>query len=152
MLRSISDIRVPIKIKISKMQLLQKDLTNKIIEAYYDVYNILGFGFLEKVYQNAMFLELRERGFYVEAQKQIKVNFKSVFVGEYYADFFINEKVIVELKAAECLVKENEAQLINYLRGTDIEVGILFNFGKKPEFIRKIFTNDLKPNLKIEHE
>ena len=75
MLRSISDIRVPIKIKISKIQLLQKDLTNKIIEAYYDVYNILGFGFLEKVYQNAMFLELRERGFYVEAQKQIKVNF-----------------------------------------------------------------------------
>ena len=134
------------------MQLLQKDLTNKIIEAYYDVYNILGFGFLEKVYQNAMFLELRERGFYVEAQKQIKVNFKSVFVGEYYADFFINEKIIVELKAAECLVKENEAQLINYLRGTDIEVGILFNFGKKPEFIRKIFTNDLKPNLKIEYE
>ena len=134
------------------MQLLQKDITNKIIEAYYDVYNILGFGFLEKVYQNAMFLELRERGFYVEAQKQIKVNFKSVFVGEYYADFFINEKIIVELKAAECLVKENEAQLINYLRGTDIEVGILFNFGKKPEFIRKIFTNDLKPNLKIEYE
>ena len=151
-MRSINEIRVPIKIKISKMQLLQKDLTNKIIEAYYDVYNILGFGFLEKVYQNAMFLELRERGFYVEAQKQIKVNFKSVFVGEYYADFFINEKVIVELKAAECLVKENEAQLINYLRGTDIEVGILFNFGKKPEFIRKIFTNDLKPNLKIECE
>ena len=73
-------------------------------------------------------------------------------MGEYYADFFINEKVIVELKAAECLVKENEAQLINYLRGTDVEVGILFNFGKKPEFIRKIFTNDLKPNLKIECE
>lgn len=131
------------------MALLQNDLTDGIIKAYYEVYKTLGFGFLEKVYQNALFLELRDRGFYVEVQKQIKVNFKGAFVGEYYADFVINEKVIIELKAAECLVKENQAQLINYLRGTNIEVGLLFNFGKKPEFLRKIFTNDLKPHLKI---
>ena len=133
------------------MELLQKELTDQIIRTYFNVYKILGFGFLEKVYQNAMFLELRDKGFYVEVQKQIKVQFKGVFVGEYYADFVINEKVIIELKAAECLVKENEAQLINYLKATDIEVGLLFNFGKKPEFIRKIFTNDVKPDLRIAH-
>lgn len=126
------------------MELLEKELTDKLIKAYYDVYNILGYGFLEKVYQNAMFLELKERGFYVEAQKQIKVHFKGLYVGEYYADLIINNKIIVELKASEYLVKEHEAQLINYLRATNIEVGLLFNFGKKPEFIRKIFTNENK--------
>lgn len=124
------------------MSLIHRGLTDQIIKVYFDVYNILGFGFLEKVYQNAMFLELRDRGLYVEVQKQIKVQYKGIFVGEYYADFVINEKVIIELKAAECLVKENEAQLINYLKGTEIEVGLLFNFGKRPEFIRKIFSNN----------
>jgi GxxExxY protein len=133
------------------MLLIHEALTDEIIKAYYNVYNILGFGFLEKVYQNAMFLELRHKGFYVEVQKQIKVQFKGVFVGEYYADFIINEKVIIELKAAECLVKENEAQLINYLRGTNIEVGLLFNFGKKPEFKRKVFTNNIKSTLILAH-
>ena len=123
------------------MELLESELTDKIIKAYYNVYNVLGYGFLEKVYQNAMYIELKESGFFVEAQKQIKVNFKGTEVGEYFADLVINEKIIIELKAAEYLVKEHEAQLINYLRGTDIEVGLLFNFGKRPEFIRKVFSN-----------
>jgi GxxExxY protein len=126
------------------MKLLQEDLTNGIIKAFYVVYNELGYGFLEKVYQNSLFIELKASGFQVEAQKQIKVNYKGFEVGEYYADIVVNGLVILELKAAECLVKEFEAQLINYLRGTNMEVGLLLNFGKKPEFIRKVYENKRK--------
>jgi GxxExxY protein len=104
----------------------------------------LGYGFLEKVYQNSMYLELKSRGFIVESQKQIKVYYKSQEVGEYYADLVINGLVILELKAAEVIVEEFESQLINYLRGTDKEVGLLLNFGKKPEFRRKVFENSRK--------
>ncbi len=124
------------------MALLHKKLTDQIIKIYFSVYNELGYGFLEKVYQNAMFLELKNRRFYVEAQKQIKVFYKSHNVGEYYADLIVNDSVILELKAAECLVKDFEYQLINYLRATEIEVGLLLNFGPKPEFRRKVFSND----------
>jgi GxxExxY protein len=124
--------------------LLEQELTEQIIKVYFDVYNELGYGFLEKVYQNAMYIELKQRGFFVEAQKQIKVKYKEFEVGEYYADLVVNEKIIIELKAAEYVVKEFEAQLLNYLRGTEIELGLLFNFGKKPEYIRKIFSNDRK--------
>jgi GxxExxY protein len=126
------------------MELLHKELTDKILKTYFDVYNELGYGFLEKVYQNSLFIELKLRGFKVEAQKQIKVNYKSYEVGEYYADLIVNNLVILELKAAEFLVKEFEAQLINYLRGTNLEVGLLLNFGKKPEFIRKVYENKRK--------
>jgi GxxExxY protein len=126
------------------MELLYKDLTENIIKTFYDVYNELGYGFLEKVYQNALFFELKNRGFQVEAQKQIKVFYKDVEVGEYYADIVVDNLIILELKAAEYLVKEFEYQLINYLRGTDMEVGLLLNFGKKPEFIRKVYENSRK--------
>ncbi len=123
-------------------------LTEQIIKIYYQVYNELGYGFLEKVYQNAFFLALKQAGFEVEAQRKIKVWFRGVEVGEYYADLIVSRAVILELKADETLVKEHEAQLLNYLRGTDIEVGLLFNFGKRAEFRRKVYDNDLKPNLK----
>ncbi len=126
------------------MELLHKELTEKILKIFYDVYNELGYGFLEKVYQNSMFIELKANGYQVEAQKQIKVYYKGTEVGEYYADLVVNNLVILELKAAECLVKEFEWQLINYLRGTNIEVGLLLNFGKKPEFIRKVYENARK--------
>ena len=95
------------------MELLHKELTDEIIKTYYDVYNELGYGFLEKVYQNSMFIELKSRGFTVEAQKQIKVHYKGKEVGEYYADLIINNLVILELKATEVIVKEFEWQLIN---------------------------------------
>lgn len=130
------------------MELIHKDLTDSILKVYFDVYNELGYGFLEKVYQNSMYLELKSRGFYVEAQKQIKVNYKGVEVGEYYADLIINEKVILELKAAECIVEDFEYQLINYLKATNMEVGLLLNFGKKPEFRRKVFENNRKSFIK----
>jgi len=129
------------------MELLHKDLTDRILKVFFDVFNEMGYGFLEKVYQNSTFLELKARGFQVEAQKQIKVYYKEVEVGEYYADLIVDGLVILELKAAECLVKEFEWQLINYLRGTNIEVGLLLNFGKKPEFIRKVYENSRKISL-----
>jgi len=117
------------------------DLTEKIIKAFYKVYNTLGFGFLEKVYENAIFIELRNMGLYVEKQRRIKVFYEEQEVGDYYADIIVAEKVIIELKASEALCEEHELQLTNYLKATEIEVGLLLNFGKKPEFKRKIFSN-----------
>lgn len=126
-----------------------ESLTEAVIKIYYQVYNELGYGFLEKVYQNAFYLALKQGGFMVEAQRKIKVWFRNVEVGEYFADLVVNDLIILELKADEALVKEHEAQLLNYLRGTDMEVGLLFNFGKKPEFRRKVYDNELKPNIRI---
>jgi GxxExxY protein len=118
------------------------DITEKIIKAFYKVYNTLGFGFLEKVYENAMFIELRNLGLFVEKQRRIKVYYEGQEVGDYFADLIVDEKVIIELKASEALCEEHEFQLINYLKATEIEVGLLLNFGKKPEFKRKIFSNE----------
>jgi GxxExxY protein len=118
-----------------------KELTSAIIGCFYDVYNELGFGFLEKVYENALMIELESKGFVVEKQKQIIVFFKKKRVGDYFADLIVDGNVIIELKAAESLRNEHEAQLVNYLKATEIEIGLLLNFGKKPEIRRKIFTN-----------
>ena len=127
------------------------NVTDKIIQAYYKVYNTLGYGFLEKVYENALYIELIKLDLTVEKQKQIKVHYEEKQVGEYYADLCINNCVIVELKAAESLCEEHEFQLINYLKATEIEVGLLLNFGKKPEFKRKVFSNKIITNhIKLE--
>ncbi len=126
------------------MSLLYEKETNAIIRTFYNVYNELGFGFLEKVYQNALLIELRKAGMKAECQKQIKVYYSGFEVGEYFADIIVNDCVILELKAAEALVPEHEHQLINYLKATQIEVGLLLNFGKKAEFRRKVFANERK--------
>ncbi|MFM9988024.1 GxxExxY protein [Flavobacterium sp.] len=126
------------------MELLHKDLTDLILKTYYEVYNELGYGFLEKVYQNALYFELKNKGLYVVPQKKIKVYYKNIEVGDYYADLMINDTIILELKAADYIVEEFENQLLNYLRGTNCEVGLLLNFGKKPEFRRKVFENKRK--------
>lgn len=126
-------------------ELLHKDITDKIIKCFYEVYNTLGYGFLEKVYENAMILELKSAGLLAEAQKPIKVNYKGITVGDYCTDIIVEKKVIVELKASEKIKEENEYQLINYLKATDVQVGLLLNFGKKPEFKRKIFTKNINP-------
>ena len=126
------------------MEIIHRDITDKVIKAFYKVYNELGFGFLEKVYENALYLELIAMGLYCEKQKPIKVYYSGKKVGEYFADIIVNGCVIVELKAAETLVEEHELQLINYLKATETEIGLLLNFGKKPQFKRKIFTNDRK--------
>lgn len=121
--------------------ILHKELTGSILKLFYEVYNELGHGFLEKVFQNALYTELKINGFDVESQKQIKVYYKNVEVGEYYADLIVNDKVILELKATEVITEAREFQLLNYLKSTNIEVGLLLNFGKKPEFCRKVFQN-----------
>lgn len=120
------------------------EITENIIKAFYIVYNKLGYGFLEKVYENAMIIELQKIGFNVEKQKPIKVNYEGKLIGEYFADIVVEKKVIVELKAAENLCEEHENQLVNYLKATDIEVGLLLNFGKTPKFKRKVFSSDYK--------
>lgn len=123
---------------------LHKELTSKIIQCFYTVYNALGYGFLEKVYENALKIELEKNGLSIEKQKPIKVRYDNQLVGEYFADLVVNDQIILELKAAESLCKEHEYQLINYLKATDIELGLLLNFGKKPEIKRKIFTNEVE--------
>ncbi|UPQ80760.1 GxxExxY protein [Flavobacterium azooxidireducens] len=128
--------------------LLHKSITDAILKAYYNVYNELGSGFLEKVYQNSMFFELKSFGLKVEAQKQIKVYFKNQLVGDFYSDLLIEDKVIVELKATEFLMDIHTAQIINYLKATPIEVGMLLNFGEEPEFKRVIYTNNRKTSIK----
>jgi GxxExxY protein len=124
--------------------MILEDTTNKVIQAFYKVYNTLGYGFLEKVYENAFMIELIKMGFICEKQKPITVYYEGQRVGDYYADIVINNSLILELKAAEGIIEEHECQLINYLKATEIEIGLLFNFGKKTEFKRKIFTNDRK--------
>jgi GxxExxY protein len=126
------------------MGLLHQELTDVIIKTFYEVYNELGYGFLEKVYQNSLYLELKNKGYKVEAQKKIIVYYKGTEVGEYFADLIIENTVILELKAADGIVKDFENQILNYLRATDCEVGLLLNFGKKPEFKRKIYKNNRK--------
>ncbi|WP_281227185.1 GxxExxY protein [Flavobacterium aquiphilum] len=124
--------------------ILYKEISDSILKAYYAVYNQLGYGFLEKVYQNAMYFELKSKGLKVEAQKQIKVYFKNQLVGEYFADLLIEDKVIVELKACELLMNAHVAQTMNYLKATKIEIGLVLNFGEEPEFKRIVYTNDKK--------
>jgi GxxExxY protein len=125
-----------------------EEITEKIILAFYKIYNTLGYGFLEKVYLNALFIELTAMGLKVEMEKRILVYYFGKVVGDYNADLIVEDVVAVELKAAQVLVLENEHQLVNYLKATNIEVGLLLNFGKKSQIKRKIFDNDKKPMLK----
>ncbi|OLY91404.1 GxxExxY protein [Cnuella takakiae] len=124
--------------------MIHQNLTDQIIKAFYTVYNELGYGFLEKVYENALFLELQSSGLTVMRQMPIDVFYHKTKVGTYYADLCVENKVIIELKAAEGINKEHEHQLLNYLKATCIEVGLLLNFGIKPELKRKIFENRFK--------
>ncbi len=123
------------------------ELTKEIIGTFYDVYNMLGYGFLEKVYENAFAIELGLRGFQVEQQKPISIQFRDQVIGEYFADILVNNVIIIEIKATRALVKAYEAQLLNYLKATPYEVGLLVNFGPQPSYKRKAFSNHNKPNL-----
>jgi GxxExxY protein len=123
---------------------LHSDITSEIINAFYKVYNQLGYGFLEKVYQNSLLIELRRLGLECAALQPIDVFYEEYKVGFYIADIIVNNCVIIEIKAAEALCEEHEAQLVNYLRATDIEVGLLLNFGKKAELKRKVFSTEFK--------
>jgi len=127
------------------MELKHKELTDAIISAFYEVYNTLGFGFLERVYRNALMHELIKRGLLVEHEVAIKVYYDGVNVGDYFADLIVNRLVILEIKSAKAIATEHEAQLVNYLKATTVEVGLILNFGPKPEFKRKIFEAARQP-------
>ncbi len=128
------------KIDIQNFELEHKDITQKVIGAAFEVYRLLGYGFLERVYQRALQVELERVGLKVENERKIKVTYKGVVVGDYEADLFVEEKVIVELKVAKNYVSEDEPQLLNELKATGIKVGLLINFGRtKVEFQRLVF-------------
>ena len=124
--------------------MLHKELTDEILHAFYKVHRKLGFGFLEKVYKNALFLELNEVGLKCETEKSINVYYNGRVVGIFYADIVVEGKIILELKAVESICKEHEYQLINYLKACEMEIGLLLNFGKSAELKRIIYTNDRK--------
>ena len=126
------------------MEYLYSDITSEVLNAFYEVYNELGTGFLEKVYQNALFNELTQRGIPCQKEHPISVYYKGACVGDYYADILIDNKIILELKAVKNILPEHLAQLTNYLRATDAEVGLLLNFGVEPQHKRIVFTNDRK--------
>jgi GxxExxY protein len=116
-----------------------EDVTERVIAAFYKVYNVSGYGFLEKVYQGAMAIELRKHGLNIEPLRKIDVLYDGVCVGEYIADFLVESCVVIALKAAEAIAPAHEAQLINYLKATTIDVGLVLNFGPKPQFRRKVY-------------
>jgi GxxExxY protein len=120
------------------------DLTDKIIGVFDAVYNELGYGFLESVYEESLVIALREAGLPVERQVPVPVWFRSHKVGEFRADLLVESKVFLELKSARVLESAHEAQLLHYLKSTEIEVGLLLNFGSRPQFRRLIFDNKRK--------
>lgn len=124
--------------------LKHKEITDRIIKGFYEVYNELGDGFMESVYERALYIVLLSYGLQVEKQKDIAVHFRGQVIGEYRADLVVDEKIIVEIKAVRGIVPEHEAQIINYLKATDMEIGLLINFGQKPEFKRFILDNKRK--------
>ena len=125
-------------------EIVSKEWVDTILSNFYRVYNELGYGFLENVYKNALCFALKDEGLKCETEKQIKVYFDGHVVGTYYADIMIEDCIILELKTDEVLNPAHEAQLINYLKATEIEIGYLLNFGKTAKFCRKIFSNSRK--------
>ena len=119
---------------------LHQELTEKVIGCSYKVHNELGSGFLEKVYQNALAIESKEMGIHFVQECPLNVLYRGSIVGEYFPDFIINERVIVELKAIEMLSKPHEVQLVNYLKATGLKIGLLINFGKSVTVKRRILS------------
>jgi GxxExxY protein len=124
--------------------LKHRELTEKIIGAFYDVYNELGHGFLESVYEQALAIALTQAGMKVERQVAVSVWFRGQQIGDFRADVLVDGSVLLELKAARTLDQAHEKQLLNYLRTTDIEVGLLLNFGVSPQFRRLVYENERK--------
>ena len=131
---------------------MQSDKTELIIKAFYTVYNELGYGFIENVYQNALYKELLRMGIPCVVHPKINVYYRGEAVGYYEADIIAFDSVILELKAVSHLMKEHEIQLRNYLKATNIEVGLLLNFGPKPEIHREVFSLYYREQLKKRNE
>ena len=126
---------------VSKSKMKYQELTENIIKAAYTVHNTLGYGFLEKVYQNALVIELAKRGIKADSEKPIKVFYEGQIVGDYVCDLIVDDKVIIEFKAVKALNDIHEVQLVNYLKAMGAEVGLLINFGPSVKIKRKIFDN-----------
>jgi GxxExxY protein len=127
-----------------KLPFRHAELTEKIITAFYTVYRTLGYGFLEKVYENSLAIELSRQGFNIQQQRPITVHYGGLVVGEYFTDLLVNDLILLEVKAAKAIAEEHEAQLLNYLKATPYEVGLLLNFGPKAEFKRRSYENSRK--------
>jgi GxxExxY protein len=124
--------------------LLFEEKTELIIKCFYKVYNTLGYGFLEKVYENALILELKNEGLKCLQQVPVTVHYRNAEVGFYFSDIIVDNQIILELKAGEGeILKEHELQLLNYLRATEFEVGLILHFGKRPGFKRKAFLKTI---------
>lgn len=124
--------------------MLHKEMTEAVIKSFYKVYNTLGYGFLEKVYENALAIELQKAGLQCQQQQQIIVYYEHQEIGLYFADLVVEKCVVIELKTVEALTSNHEYQLLNYLKATEIEIGLLLNFGQYPQIVRKIYTNNRK--------
>ena len=119
--------------------LAHRELSERVIGAFYATYSELGYGFLESVYENAFAIQLAEAGLLVRRQHPIVVRFRDQVVGEFRADLLVEDLIIVEIKSASSLASIHEAQLINYLKATGIRIGLLVNFGPRPQFRRRVF-------------
>lgn len=128
----------------SKFQGKHSDVTDQVLNAFYKVHRTLGYGFTEKVYENSLPIELRKAGLHVDQQHEIEVFYDGQSVGTYFADLVVNDCVMIELKAVKQLVEDHDAQLLNYLKATRIEVGLLLNFGPTPEVKRRVYDNERK--------
>ncbi len=135
--------------KLKTFEGKHSELSEKIIAVFFAVHNELGYGFSEKVYQKAYGIALHEKGIKVDEQVPIKVYFHGQLVGEFFADMVVNDLILLELKSASAIIEEYEAQLLNYLKATEIEVGYVLNFGKSASFKRKILDNERKGSLRV---
>jgi GxxExxY protein len=135
---------LPPQINADERRYKHSELTEQIIGIFYEIYNELGVGFLENVYEEAMAVSLKELGISFQKQVPIPVWFHGQTIGSYDADLVVNGVVLVELKACKALDPSHEAQLLHYLRSTEIEVGLLLNFGPRPQVKRLAFENERK--------
>ena len=132
---------------IGKFEGKHSDITGKILGAFFQVHKELGYGFSEKVYENSLVILLDEIGLEVKSQVHLQVYFHNQAVGEYIADLIVNDVILLELKAVEKIADIHTAQLLNYLKATKIEVGLVLNFGRTAEFRRKVYDNERKGSL-----
>jgi GxxExxY protein len=133
---------------IMETMYLYSELTGQVLKAFFKVYNVLGYGFAEKVYKNSMLIELHSMGISCGSDLPIKVFYENQLVGNFCADILVENIVIVEVKAIERLAPEHEVQLVNYLKATETEVGLLLNFGPKPQQVRRVLTKEYLKRIK----
>lgn len=126
------------------------ELTDLVIGVFYDVYNELGFGFLESVYRNSLRLALIQKGLTVDKEVSVSVFFRGHSVGDFHADLVVNGVLLLELKTAERIIPAHESQLLNYLRSTELEIGLILNFGPRPQ-VRRLLLDNSRKHVKSQH-